>query len=151
MSNTAKFIKTNLIFLLPILSGVLLILAYPPYDLGFLVWISLIPLFWFLGLKQVSPKKALIGGTLAGILFFGKLFSWLFATAPFEWLGMATEINTTLIFLFLIILWIIQTIFLGLFIGVFSWSMKKMAKLSYAIFLIPFLWIILEYLRAWGF
>ncbi len=153
-----KFIKNNLPFLLPILSGVLLILAYPPYDLEFLIWIALIPLFWFLALKQTSPKNALIGGFLAGVLFFGKLFGWLFATYPFEWLGITTEMGTTLVFVFLIVLWIIQTVFLGLFFGIFAWGIKKMAKLSYAnkklsyaIFLIPSFWIILEYLRAWGF
>ena len=70
--------KNNLIFLLPLLSGVLLILAYPPYDLEFFIWMALIPLFWFLSLKSVSIKKAFIGGIICAILFFGKLFSWLF-------------------------------------------------------------------------
>lgn len=151
-----KFIKNNLPFLLPILSGVLLILAYPPYDLEFLIWIALIPLFWFLALKQTSPKNALIGGSLTGVLFFGKLFGWLFATYPFEWLEITTGMGTALVFIFLIVLYIIQTVFLGLFFGIFAWGIKKMVKkmvkLSFAIFLlIPALWIVLEYLRAWGF
>lgn len=141
-------------FLLPILSGVLLVLAYPPYDLEFLIWIALIPLFWFLALKQTSPKNALIGGSLVGVLFFGKLFGWLFATYPFEWLGITTGMGTTLVFIFLIVLWIIQTVFLGLFFGIFAWFLKlsfnKFSKLSFLI-VIPTLWIILEYLRAWGF
>ncbi len=149
-----KFAKNNLIFLLPILSGVLLILAYPPYDLGFLVWIALIPLFWFIFLKQVSPKKALIGGSITGILFFGKLFSWLFATYPFEWIGAATKENIALVFILLIILYTIQTVFLGLFIGIFVWLLKlsfdRLSKFNFLI-LVPALWIVLEYLRAWGF
>ena len=140
-------------FILPILSGVLLTLAYPPYDLEFLAWVALIPLLWFLSLKSVSIKKALIGGTIFGVLFFGKLFSWLFAAAPFDWLGITQE-KTAPVFIILIILWIIQTVFLGLFFGVFSWflklSFKNFSKLSFLI-IIPALWIILEYLRAWGF
>ena len=141
-------------FLLPILSGVLLVLAYPPYDLEFLIWIALIPLFWFISLKSVTAKRALIGGTITGVIFFGKLFSWLFATYPFEWLGITTGMGTALVFIFLIVLYIIQTIFLGLFFGIFAWflnlSFNKFLKLSFLI-VIPTLWIILEYLRAWGF
>ena len=145
--------KNNLIFLLPILSGVLLILAYPPYDLEFLIWVALIPFFWFLSLKEISPKKALIGGSLVGVLFFGKLFSWLFATYPFEWLGLTTKGGITIILIFLIVLYIIQTVFLGLFIGIFSWVTKKYcSKLRFKhLLIIPALWIVLEYLRAWGF
>lgn len=147
------FIKNNLIFLLPILSGILLILAYPPYDLEFLIWIALIPLFWFLALKQTSPKKAFFGGTICGILFFGKLFSWIFATAPFEWLGITARKDLLFTLCLLIILWLVQTVFLSLFFGGFAWilklSFKNSSKLSFLT--IPALWIILEYLRAWGF
>lgn len=160
MAKLGLFNKAKLChFLLPILSGILLILAYPPYNLEFLAWIALIPLFWFIALKQISPKKALIGGFIAGVLFFGKLFTWFFATAPFEWLGITTKKDIILAFGLVALIWISQTIFLGLFFGVFAWSIKKMAKLSfankklsYAIFLtIPSLWVVLEYLRAWGF
>ena len=140
-------------FILPILSGILLTLAYPPYDLEFLVWVALIPLLWFLSLKSVSIKKALIGGTIFGVLFFGKLFSWLFAAAPFDWLGITQE-KTAPVFIILIILWIIQTVFLGLFFGAFSWFLKlsfnKFSRLSF-LAIIPALWIMLEYLRTWGF
>lgn len=147
-----KFIKNNLIFLLPILSGILLILAYPPYNLEFLVWVALIPLLYFISLKSVSLKKAFIGGTLCGIIFFGKLFGWLFATAPFEWMGIVTKQNTILIFVFLIILYIIQTVFLSLFIGAFCWAVKKFWKSNIVyLLIIPAFWIVFEYLRAWGF
>lgn len=147
-----NFIKNNLAFSFPILSGILLILAYPPYDLEFLIWIALIPLLWFLALRQTSLKKAFIGGSLTGILFFGKLFSWIFATAPFEWLGMAIKEKIIIIFILLIVLWIIQTVFLGLFFGAFSWAIKKLVLPSgVSLLIIPALWIVLEYLRAWGF
>ncbi|MBL7155378.1 MAG: apolipoprotein N-acyltransferase [Candidatus Portnoybacteria bacterium] len=148
-------LKNNLIFVLPILSGILLILAYPPYDLEFLIWIALIPLLYFLSLKIVSIKKAFIGGAITGVLFFGKLFTWLFATAPFEWLGVSSGKNVIFVFVLVILLWLVQTLFFGLFFGVFSWAVKKskvfnLSLLSYII-LFPCLWIILEYLRAWSF
>jgi len=141
---------------LPILSGILLTLTYPPYDWEFLIWIALIPLFWFLFLKQVSLKKALIGGSLVGILFFGKLFSWFFATAPFEWLGITAKKDIALMFCLVAILWLVQTIFLGLFLGFFAYCLKRSVKHSTRLrlkhlFIIPCLWIVFEYLRAWGF
>jgi apolipoprotein N-acyltransferase len=148
-------VKNNLVFILPILSGVLLILSYPPYNLEFLIWVGLLPLIYFLSLKSVSAKKALMGGVIFGIIFFGKLFSWLFATAPFEWLSIEPGKNLILIFIFLIILYLIQTIFLGLFFGIFAWTIKKVIGFSlitsWSLLTIPFLWIIFEYLRAWAF
>ncbi len=151
-----KFIKTNKIFVFPILSGILLILTYPPCNLSFLIWIALIPLFWFINLK-IPPKKIFIGGFLVGILFFGKLFSWFFATYPFEWLGIIGQKDTILVFVLVSFIWLVQTIFLGLFIGAFAWFCKKFLDKSFKnkkislLIIIPALWIILEYLRAWGF
>jgi len=151
-----KFIKKNVAFILPILSGVLLILAYPPYDLEFLIWFALIPLFWFVFAEKINPKKAFIGGTICGIVFFGKLFDWLFATAPFEWLGVTTKGEVTLVFILLAVLWLIQTVFLGLFLGVFAYCLRRSLKYSTRLrlkhlIIIPALWIVFEYLRAWGF
>jgi len=143
--------KDNLIFLLPVLSGILLILAYPPYNIEILIWIALIPLLYFI--KSVSPKKALIGGMITGFIFLGKLFDWVFATIPFDWLGINIEKNLVSAFILLIIFWIIQTLFLSLFFGVFSWAIKKITQPANfkLLFIIPFLWIILEYLRTWAF
>jgi len=141
--------------LLPILSGILLILAYPPSNLGIVVLIALIPLFYFLFLGSTSPKKAFLGGTLTGIIFFGKLFSWFFATYPFEWLGIIVKKDIILTLLLVGIIWAAQIVFFGLFIGAFSWTIKKFINQGLNNFLslliIPSLWIIFEYLRAWGF
>ena len=143
----------HLIF--PFLSGILLLLSFPPYNLEFLAWIALIPLFYFLKLKETSPKKAFLGGSLMGILFFGKLFSWYFSTFPFEWLGVTDKRAIIALLGLLIFFWLIQTIFLSLFFGLFSLGVKKILtyyKVSiFYLFLIPSLWIVLEYLRAHGF
>ncbi len=147
-------IKRYVAFLLPVLSGILLILAYPPYNLEFLIWIALIPLFWFVALEKISRKKALVGGFITGVLFFGKLFGWLFATAPFEWLGITTKTDTLLVSGLIAALWFIQTVFFGLFIGIFVWPLKlSFNKLSKFAFLViaPAIWIVIEYARAWGF
>ncbi len=142
-------------WILPILSGVLLVLSYPPYDLEFLIWIAFIPLLFFIFAQKMSLKKTFIGGTLTGIIFFGKIFSWLFATYPFEWLGITAEKHNALIFIFLIVLYAIQTIFLSLFFGAFAWIVKKLVFSEktgfWRLIIVPALWVIFEYLRAWGF
>ena len=148
-----SFIKHNSIFLLPILSGILLILAYPPNNVWFLVFIALIPLFLFLTSEKIDSKKAFIGGIVCGIVFMGWLFVWLLATYPFDWLG-AIGAKKEAVFVLLIILYIIQTIFLGLFFGGFSWTIKRFLSGSnrlYLILIIPVFWVIFEYIRAWGF
>ena len=150
-----KFLKNNLLFIPPILSGVLLILAYPPYDLEFFIWIALIPLFYFLGIKSVSNKKAFWGGIITGIVFLGLLFTWLLKTAPFDWLGIPAGKESWPAYFLLAILWIIQVGFLSVFFGFSAWLGKKIInlKLSVGLFLItiPCLWIMIEYLRAWAF
>jgi len=149
------FNKKNLYFLLPVLSGLLLFLSYPPQNLGILVFIALIPLFCFLNLKITSNKKAFVGGLIVGIIFLGGLFGWLFKTAPFDWLGITSGKNLIFMWILLILLWLIQIIFLSLFFAFFSWAYKKSLNFQFGLLsfliLIPSLWIIIEYLRAWGF
>ena len=148
-------VKNNFIFILPVLSAILLILAQPPYDLEFLIWVALIPFFWFLGLKQISPKKALIGGYLFGLAFFGKLMTWLLATYPFEWLTVSAKEKIAPFIVLLGILFFIQIAFLAIFPAVFSWFIKKFLNFEsinlFRLFAAAALWIFLEYLRAWGF
>jgi len=142
-------------FFLPIASGILLFLAYPPQDLWFLVWIALIPLFCFVFSEKISPKKAFWGGTICGFIFMGGLFVWIFYTAPFEWLGISSQKDFGAILFLMIILWVFQIFLLGIFWGFFLWVLKKIIRkhsgfLSF-LFIVPCFWIIFDYLRAWWF
>ncbi|MDP2934515.1 MAG: apolipoprotein N-acyltransferase [bacterium] len=155
MEKLKTFYRKNSAFLLPIISGVLLFLAYPPQDLWFLVFIGLVPLFYFLFSEKTSFKNAFWGGGITGFIFMGGLFVWLFYTAPFEWLGVKTQKDFVSILLLVIFSWAFTIFCLGLFFALFSWLLKKIIKThsGFISFLVitPFLWIIFEYLRAWGF
>jgi len=147
--------KNSFWFLLPVVSGLLLFLAYPPQDLWFLVWIALIPLFYFLFSEKISPKKAFWGGAICGFVFMGGLFVWLFYTAPFEWLGASSQKDFGAILFLMIILWVFQIFLLGIFWGFFLWILKKIIHKHSGFFLflviVPCFWIIFDYLRAWWF
>jgi apolipoprotein N-acyltransferase len=56
------------------LSGLLLAASFPSFDLGFLGWISLIPLLR--SLHGRTPREGLLLGGLTGLLFFGITISW---------------------------------------------------------------------------
>ena len=42
----------------PVLSGTLLILAFPPFEQGYLAWIALTPLLWFC--LKAAPRQAFL-------------------------------------------------------------------------------------------
>jgi len=147
--------KNNLWFLLPITTGLLLFIAYPPQDLWFLVWIALIPLFYFLFSEKISPKKAFWGGATTGFIFMSVVYIWLFHTLPFEWLGVDTKKDFFAVLLLMIVLWCFQIFLLGMLWGLFSWILKKIIRKHSGFFsfliIVPCFWIIFEYLSAWWF
>jgi apolipoprotein N-acyltransferase len=51
-----------------LLSAALLTLAFPAFDLHFLVWIALVPLFW--RIRDAGPWRALLLSLVTGYLFF---------------------------------------------------------------------------------
>ncbi|MDP3954132.1 MAG: nitrilase-related carbon-nitrogen hydrolase [bacterium] len=87
--------KKNLLF--AILSGLILALAYPGWgiDLGWLVWIGFIPLFWALkespaekeDNKHFWNKKLFSLGFLAGFIYFSIVFRWIWSLHPLTTLG----------------------------------------------------------------
>ena len=57
------------------LSALLLVLAYPPFDLGLLGLVALIP--WLQTLEEASPRAAWRAGYWLGVLFFAGTMWWL--------------------------------------------------------------------------
>lgn len=125
---------------LPFVSGVLLLGAFPRFEQGWLAWLALVPLLRF-GL-HVSPRQALAGGFLFGLplhlylnFYLVKLF--------FDYLtpGPALVIATGLIF--------VLCLFYALF--TFAVSLARQAHPLILAWLVPSLWLAMEYLRSLGF
>src|SRR2546422_11610553 len=62
------------LLLLPVVSGTLLVLSFPTYDLDFLAWIALVPLL--IAIREKPWRTAFGQGRLAGLGFFGGTLSW---------------------------------------------------------------------------
>src|ERR671910_373345 len=52
-------------------SGLVLSAAYPPYDLGPLALVALVPLLW--AWRNATPRRAALYGFWFGVAFFGAL------------------------------------------------------------------------------
>src|SRR3989449_8798234 len=62
------------LLLLPVVSGTLLVLSFPKYDLDFLAWIALVPLL--IAIREKPWRTAFGQGWLAGLVCFGGTPSW---------------------------------------------------------------------------
>lgn len=77
--------KANLRFwILSILAGLLLALAFAPFNFSFLAWVGFLPLFFVI--SRISTKKALFFSYLAGLAFFMVSISWLIQVTLVGWL-----------------------------------------------------------------
>lgn len=102
-------------------------LSFPNFNLEFLAWISLVPLFR--ALKDADYKEALALSYICGLFFFGLVLFWLHHVSI---LGYCALI-------------LILSIFFGIF-GIFLLYAKR--SMLYAIFVIPAFWVFLEYVRS---
>jgi apolipoprotein N-acyltransferase len=114
--------------LLSLLSAGLLILAFPGPDLGFLSWVALVP--WFFALRKQKPKSAFFLSWLVGLIFFSGII---------YWVNYVTSLGFTLLVLYL-----------GLYFAVFGlvFSINSKQSTLKSLFLIPCLWVGLEYIRS---
>jgi apolipoprotein N-acyltransferase len=119
-----KIISRNLS--LAVLSGILTFLAFPPFELAFLGWICLVPLLFVI--KKSTSRQNFWYAYLSGIVFFGCLLYWLLnVTVP----GM-----------------VILVLMLSVFYGLFGILAGYVLKYSMDLLLLPFIWVVLEYIRS---
>lgn len=128
--------------LLAILSAVLLILAFPWFELWFTAWFALVPLFYAIEREKESWTKSLfVGWTFGTLFFFGSC--WWLTYAPTNYGGIPAIVSYILLFG--------ATSAAGFFpamcAGLFSVLLKRFG--TYAILSAPFLWISFEFLRFW--
>jgi apolipoprotein N-acyltransferase len=125
--------------LLSLLSGILLILSFPNFDLEFLAWFALVPLLYSLEGKTLSRSFQL--GFLTGIISFFGILYWIIVAAH-------TYGNVPLTLSVFILLLLVG--YLSLFIGTFTFLARLIQVRSglQTYLFTPLLWVALEYLRS---
>ncbi|MDI6640904.1 MAG: methylenetetrahydrofolate reductase C-terminal domain-containing protein [Elusimicrobiota bacterium] len=131
---------------LSVISGILLVLCFPKFNLSFIAWISLIPLLDVI--RNIPSQKgmlrsAFLFGVLTGIVFYCGLLYWLIPTFT------AAGESWTLGLVCLLLLSIYLGIYIGLFcIGVKLFLFAKQDWGSHFVFSAASLWVSLEYIRS---
>ncbi|MGQ9636385.1 MAG: apolipoprotein N-acyltransferase [Thermodesulfobacteriota bacterium] len=122
-----------------LLSAILLILSFPNFDLEFLVWFSLVPLFFAINGKTLFQSFKL--GFLTGVLSFLGIIYWVIVAVH-------TYGNIPLIISGAILLLLV--FYLSLFIGAFTFLSRfiQVCLRTQSFLFVPFLWASLEYLRS---
>ena len=130
--------KKNLMFSL--ISGLMLGLSFPPFHLGFLAWIFLIPLFQIFN-KAIKLSEKIILFYIAGFTSYAIITHWVALNS-----GTSVQvaiISYLAICIFYSFYWVLFCLILHIF---------EKRKLSYKIqlLLIPFVWVFIENLRDIG-
>ena len=112
-----------------ILSGILLALAFPSFNLEWLAWFAFVPLFF--ALKDKRPARAFLLSFLCGVVFFAMTVFWL--------------IHVTLLGVIVLIL------YLALYFGAFGliFSVYYSRYTIYSALFLSSAWVLLEYLRSY--
>lgn len=125
---------------LALLSGILLGLSFPPFHLGFLAWIFLVPLFKIFYEKNKFQEKAL-SFYIAGFTSYAIITHWVA-------LNSGTSVQVA------VLSYLAICIFYPLYWLVFLFILNSLKKLKFStntqLILIPLIWVFIENLRDFG-
>ncbi|NQT75512.1 MAG: apolipoprotein N-acyltransferase [Candidatus Omnitrophica bacterium] len=114
--------------LLLITSAILLILAFPNFNLSYLAFIGFVPLFF--ALQNKTPLKAFLISYICGFLFYLGTLYWLYHVSV---IGL-----------------IVLCLYLALYFGIFGYLFSRFTihDSRFTIFVAPLLWALLEYAQS---
>ncbi|MFN7930966.1 MAG: apolipoprotein N-acyltransferase [Blastocatellia bacterium] len=122
-------------------SGVLLMLAFPRFNLGFLAWMALAPLLWALTREGQTLRRAFGLGWFAGWVFFFFSCNWIsHSMIRYGEMNVVLAYGAAALF----------TAITGLFPGLFALALTRLLQRFgvRALGLAPFLWVASEWLRG---
>jgi apolipoprotein N-acyltransferase len=127
-----KTSRTLILLIAPVLSGALLVLAFPDYDLAWLAWVGLVPLL--LTIYRRSLAYAFFSSFACGLIFFAGVFNFMLEIPGYMIYHQA-----------------ILVIFLGLYFGVFGLIVCFISNRlggAFGQIAAPFVWVSFEYVRS---
>jgi|UniRef100_A0A7V6DQH2 apolipoprotein N-acyltransferase len=122
-----------------VLSGFLLVVAFPRYDQSLLLFVALIPLLW--ALKGQSRQAGFWLGFVNGVVFYLGLLSWIFfVTYVYGHLPLPVALGV------LLLLACYLAIYRGLWAWGVVWAEKQGVNL---LWFAPVLWVVLEFAQGY--
>ena len=128
--------------LLALSTSILLILAFPDFELSLLAWFALIPLFFAVEFEKHSFARSFITAWISGTVFFFGTCWWL-TYAPITYAGFSSVLAYSLLFC----VTAVAGVYVGLFGGILSVFLRRFR--FWGILAAPFVWTALEFLRLW--
>jgi len=124
--------------ILSVLSGCLLALAFPKFNLSWLAWVALVPFFLAVA-RTNNQKQVLACGFWFGLAFFGLHLYWITSLFDFvQWWSVLAWASLALY----------QTVFILIFVLVLR-SVTSGEETFFPLLAAVF-WVAIEWLRAWG-
>jgi apolipoprotein N-acyltransferase len=138
-----KFNTLKLTDYLPaLISGALIVPAFPVFDLYLLAWVAFVPLL--LSLWKKSPAEAFQAGFIFGIVYFFGTLYWIYHSINFYG-GVPFVASISIVLLLCCYLSIYPAVF-----AYFFSSFIRRTRLP-ALLIGPVLWVVLEFVRSYAF
>ena len=119
-------------------TGLLLTSSFPQISLGFLAWVTFVPLFY--SIKDTPPMASFKLGFLAGLVHYATLLYWIAGVTHHY--GQLPSILCALILMLLVL-------YLSLYPGLFAMVVSQLRARSLPYYLTaPFFWTALEYVKS---
>ena len=125
-----------------LISGALIVLAFPVFDMYLLAWVAFIPLL--LSLWKKTPGEAFQAGFVFGLVYFFGTLYWIYHSINFYG-GISFMASLAIVLLLCCYLSIYPAVF-----AYFFSSFIKKTKLP-ALLIGPVLWVVLEFVRSYAF
>ncbi len=130
-------------WILALLTAILMLLAFPGFNVFPIAWFSLVPLVYVL--YGTSSRRNFLMGWLSGTVFFTGLLYWIAPLYPYTQLPLIPAVLVT------VLATLALAAYLGLYWGAFA---SLVARWKGPLLLQPFFaaacWTGLEYMRAWA-
>ena len=131
--------KTDII--LSIISGLMFVLAFPPFDFFPFAWFALVPLL--IALWEKNARTSFLIGILTGLFYFLGTIYWVFHSMYFY-----GYIAAPLSALILLLLCLYLAVYTGIFSVLFSYISER-SRLP-AVMIVPFLWVTIDVMRTYA-
>jgi len=134
--------KKFLDYMPAIISGALMILAFPVFDMYLLAWVAFIPLL--LSIWKKTPGEAFQTGFVFGLVYFFGTLYWIYHSINFYG-GFSFTASLAIVLLL--------CCYMSIYPAVFAYFFSSFIKKTHlpALLIGPVLWVVLEFIRSYAF